>query len=149
MKIVGYQQPTCLCVKMISWLETFHFNVNCIHFHGTVFVHVGSAQLRTENGISFYMCSAVDVAWLTQNIPQSNTRIGGGTGGCMGLGPPLLFLGGPGPPLFCLNVVSLSNTISVGSSDKVNRSLKKTLQNFDSILSILFLTYYLQFGRIS
>ena len=43
--------------------------------------------------------------------------IGGGTGGRMGLGPPLLFLGGPGPPFFFLNIVSLSKTISIGSSD--------------------------------
>jgi len=71
----------------------------------------------------------------------------------MGLGPPLLLLGGPGLPRFCRNIVGLSNTISNGSSDKVNRLLKKTLQNFGSILSILFLTYYLwigsEFGRIS
>jgi len=42
-------------------------------------------------------------------------------------------------PLF-LNIVSLSNTISIGSSDKVNFTMKKTLHNFGSILSILFLT---------
>jgi len=70
------------------------------------------------------------------------THIGGETGGRMGLGPPLLFLGGPAPQLFCLNILSLSNTISIGSSDKVNRLMKKMLQNFGSILSILFLTYY-------
>jgi len=63
----------------------------------------------------------------------------------MGLGSPLLFLGGAGPQLFCLNIVRLSNTISIGSSDKVNRT-KQTLQNFGSILSILFPIYYLQFG---
>jgi len=63
-------------------------------------------------------------------------------GSRMGLGPPLLFLGRPSPPLFCLNIVSLSNTISIGDSDEVNRLMKKTLQNCGSILSILFLTYY-------
>jgi len=57
--------------------------------------------------------------------------IGGATGG----------VHGPRPPLFCLNIVSSSNTITIGSSDKVNRLMKKTLQNFGSILSILFLTY--------
>ena len=67
----------------------------------------------------------------------------------MGLGSPLLFLGGAGPQLFCLNIVRLSNTISIGSSDKVNRLTKQTLQNFGSISSILFPIYYLQFGRIS
>ena len=53
----------------------FRFHVNCIHFLGAVFVHVGSAQLFTENGVSFYMCSAVEVAWLTLNIRHSNTRV--------------------------------------------------------------------------
>jgi len=28
-----------------------------------------------ENGVSFYMCSAVEVAWLAQNIRQSGTRV--------------------------------------------------------------------------
>jgi len=45
------------------------------------------------------------------------------------------------PPHFCLNIVSLSDTISIESSDKVNRSMINTLQKFGSILSILFLTY--------
>ena len=66
--------------------------------------------------------------------------IGGGTGGPHEPRPPTFISGGPGPPLFCLNTVSLSNTISIGSSDKVNRLMKKTLQNFGSILLILFLT---------
>ena len=39
-------------------------------------------------------------------------------------------------------MVSLSNTISIGSSDKVNRWMKTTLQNFGSILSIWFLTLF-------
>jgi len=33
------------------------------------------AQLCTGNGVSFYMCSAVEVAWLAQNIRQSKTRV--------------------------------------------------------------------------
>jgi len=40
--------------------------VNCIHFHGAVLVHVGPAEVCTENGVSIYMCSAVEVAWLAQ-----------------------------------------------------------------------------------
>jgi len=34
MKLVGYQQPTCLCVKMEFAVETtvFRFHVNCFHF---------------------------------------------------------------------------------------------------------------------
>ena len=49
---------------------------------------------------------------------------------------------GLGPSLFCLNIVSLSSTISVGSSDKVNRLMKKMLQNFGSIIfNILFVIW--------
>jgi len=33
--LVGYQQPTCVCIKM----EFFH--VNYIHFRPAVFAHVG------------------------------------------------------------------------------------------------------------
>jgi len=44
-------------------LEPFRFHANCIHLRGTVFVHVRSPyQLRTENGVLFYMYSAVEVA---------------------------------------------------------------------------------------
>jgi len=46
------------------WLEQFRFHVNCIHFRGAVFVHVRLAQLCTGKGVSFYMCNAVEVAWL-------------------------------------------------------------------------------------
>jgi len=65
----------------------------------------------------------------------------------MCLGSPTFISGGSDPRLlnfeFCLNIVSLSNTISIESSDKINRLMKKMLQNFASILSILFLIYYL------
>jgi len=71
-------------------VEPFRFHVNCIHFRGAVFVHVGwgSAQLCTENGVSFYMCSSVEVAWLAQNIRHSNQgRIKGGATGAIVPGP--------------------------------------------------------------
>ena len=60
-----------------KWLEVepFRFHVNCIHFRGAVFVHVGSAQLCSENGVLFYMCSAVKVAWLAQNTWHSSTLV--------------------------------------------------------------------------
>jgi len=48
----------------------------------------------------------------------------------MGLSPPLLFLGRSAPPLFCLCIVSLSNTISIGFSDKINRLMKKNGAEF-------------------
>jgi len=69
------------------------------------------------------------------------------------LAPSTFISGGTCLPLlnfeFCLNIVSLSNTINIGSSVKVIRLMKNMLQNFGSILSILFLLNYLQFGRIS
>jgi len=39
------------------------------------FVHVRPAQLCTKNGVSIYMCSAVEVTWLAQNIQHSSTRV--------------------------------------------------------------------------
>ena len=51
------------------------FHVKCIHFYGAVFALVGLAQLCTDNGVSFYMCSAVEVARLAQNIRHSSTRV--------------------------------------------------------------------------
>ena len=56
-------------------MEPFRFNVNYIRFRGAVFVHVGSAQLCTGNGVSFYMRSAVEVAWLPQHIRHSSARV--------------------------------------------------------------------------
>jgi len=66
-----------MSVSAPGWLEEepFRFHVNCIHFRGAVFVHVGPALLCTENGVSFYMGSAVEVAWLAQNIWHSSTRV--------------------------------------------------------------------------
>jgi len=47
-------------------------------------------------------------------------------GGRMGPDPPLLFLGGPGPPLFssAFFLVGVSNTIAIGSIVEVNRLMK-------------------------
>jgi len=35
----------------------------------------GYQQSTTENGVSFYMCSAVEVAWIAQNIWHSCKRV--------------------------------------------------------------------------
>jgi len=43
------------------------------------FVHVRPAQLCTENGISIYMCSAVDVAWLAHSSDSRMKKVGGAT----------------------------------------------------------------------
>jgi len=32
MKLVGYQQPTCLCVMMEFVVGTIRFHVDCVHF---------------------------------------------------------------------------------------------------------------------
>jgi len=63
--------------------------------------------------------------------------------GRMGLGPPTFISGRAWPPTFKFRILllSLSNTICIGSIVKVNRSMKKMLQNFDSILSILFVVW--------
>ena len=75
-KLVGYHQPILVSVSRWNlWLETFRIHVNCIHLRGAVFVHVGQAQLCTENGVSLYMRSAVEVARLAQNIRRSSTRV--------------------------------------------------------------------------
>jgi len=58
----------------IRW-QMVYFYVNCIHFRGAVFVHVWEAQLCMEIGVSFYMCSAVEVACLAQNIRKSSTCV--------------------------------------------------------------------------
>jgi len=74
-KLIGYQQPTVSIWNRWMEVEPFRFYVNCIHFRGAVFVHVGSAQLCKKNGVSFYMCSAVEVTWLAQNNRHSCTRV--------------------------------------------------------------------------
>ena len=75
-KLVGYIISLLVSVSRWNlWLEINRFHVNCIHFRGAAFVHVGSAQLCTENGISFYICSAVEVAWLARNNRRSSTCV--------------------------------------------------------------------------
>jgi len=73
-KLVGYHQPICLCVKMELVVGTISLSCE-LFFSGAVFVHVRSAQLCTENSVSFHMRSAAEVAWLAQNILHSNTRM--------------------------------------------------------------------------
>ena len=75
MKLVGYQQPTCLCVMMEFVVGTISLSCELCSLSKAAFVHVRPAQLCTENGISIYMCIAVEVAWLAQNFRHSNTRV--------------------------------------------------------------------------
>ena len=74
-KLVGYNQPTCLCVNMEIVVGNISFSCELYSFSWSCFVHVGLAQLCTENGVSLYMCSAVEVAWLAQNIRRSSKRV--------------------------------------------------------------------------
>jgi len=74
-KLVGINSLLVSVSRRNSWFETFRFHVNCIHFCGAFFVRVRPAQLCTQNSVSFYMCSAVEVAWLAQNIRHSSTRV--------------------------------------------------------------------------
>jgi len=62
MKLAGYQQPTCLCVMMDFMVGTISLSCELSSLSKAAFVHVGSALLCAENGISIYMCSAVEVA---------------------------------------------------------------------------------------
>jgi len=75
MKLVGYQQPTCLCVKVEFVVRTISLSCELFSLSKAAFIQVGPAQLCTENGISIYMCSAVEVAWLAQNIRHISTRV--------------------------------------------------------------------------
>ena len=75
MKVVGYQQPTCLCVMIVIVVGTIPLSCELCSLSKAAFVHVRPAQLCTENGISIYMCSAVEVAWLAQNFRHSSRRV--------------------------------------------------------------------------
>jgi len=75
MKLVGYEWPTSLCVKIEFVFGTISFSCEFFSLSKAAFFHVGPAQLCSENGVSIYMCSAVEVAWLAQNIRHSNTRV--------------------------------------------------------------------------
>jgi len=75
MKLVGYQQPTCLCVMTEFVIGTILLSCELCLLSKAAFVHVRPAQLCMENGISIYMCSAVDVAWLAQNFRHCSTRV--------------------------------------------------------------------------
>jgi len=75
MKLVSSQQPTCLCVMMEFVVGTISLSCELYSLSKAVFIHVRPAQLCTENGISIYMCSAVEVAWLAQNFRHSSTHV--------------------------------------------------------------------------
>jgi len=75
MKLVDYQQLTCLCVKMEFVVGTSSLSCELFSLSKAAFIHVGPAQLCTENGVLIYMCSAVEVAWLAQNVRHSSTRV--------------------------------------------------------------------------
>ena len=64
MKLVDYQQSVCLCVMMEFVVGTISLSCELCSLSKAAFVHVRPAQLCTEIGISIYMCSAVEVAWL-------------------------------------------------------------------------------------
>ena len=61
MKLVGYQQPTCLCVMMEFVVGTISLSCELCSLYKAAFFRVRPAQLCTQNGVSIYMCSAVEV----------------------------------------------------------------------------------------
>jgi len=74
-KLVDYQQPTCLCVKMEFVVGTILFSCELCSLSEVAFFHVGPVQLCTENCVSIFMSSAVQVAWLAHNFRHSSTRV--------------------------------------------------------------------------
>jgi len=56
-------------------VETISLSCDMCSLYKVAFVHVRPAQLCSENRISIYMCSAVEVAWLAQNFRHSSTRV--------------------------------------------------------------------------
>jgi len=74
-KLVGYQQPTCLCVKMEFVVGNYFAFMWIVSFSKAAFVHVRPAQLCTEDGVSIYIRSAEEVAWLAQNFQHSSTHV--------------------------------------------------------------------------
>jgi len=75
MKLVGYQQPSCLCVMMEFVVGTISLSCELCSLCKAAFVHVRPAQLCTENGVSIYTCSAMEVAWIAHNFRRSSTRV--------------------------------------------------------------------------
>jgi len=75
MKLVGYQQRTCLCVMMEFVVGAISLSCELCSLSKAAFVHVTPVQLWTENGISIYVCSAVEVAWVAYNFRHSSTRV--------------------------------------------------------------------------
>jgi len=59
MKLVGYQQPTGLCVKMEFVVRTISLSCELFSLSKAAFVHVRQAQLCTENGVSVLFGSQV------------------------------------------------------------------------------------------
>ena len=51
MKLVGYQQPTCLLVKMEFVVGISSLSCELFSLSDAAFFHVRAAQLYTENGV--------------------------------------------------------------------------------------------------
>jgi len=75
MKLVGCQQPTCLCVKVEFVVGTILRSCELFSLSKVAFIHVKPAQLCTENGVSIHTSSAVEIASLAQNFRHSSTRV--------------------------------------------------------------------------
>jgi len=75
MKLVGYQQPTCLWVMMEFVVGDISLLCELCSLFKAAFVHARPSQLCTENGITIHMCSAVEVAWLAQNFRHSSRSV--------------------------------------------------------------------------
>jgi len=56
-------------------VRTISLSCELFSLSKAAFVHVGTVKLCTENGVSICMCSAVEVAWLSQNIRHTSTHV--------------------------------------------------------------------------
>jgi len=73
MRLGGYQHSACLCVMMEFVVGAISLSCELYSLSKASFIHVGSALLCTETGISIYMCIAVEVAWLAQKLRHSSS----------------------------------------------------------------------------
>jgi len=119
-----------LAVKNISSGQQYHLQTRICRWRADGspglrgFVISGPTKVRNCAVPPDHLRSEISFS-RTCNIPNLILIIGGGTGGSHGPRPPNFHFWGAWPPHlnfeFCLDIVSLSNTINVGSSVKVNR----------------------------
>jgi len=126
----------CHCTSIFD-LSTAYFAITHFHLFDNNSPIVGATS-KALNIVERQHCTTHP---MMQYLPMDivcyyDLSIDRGTGGPQLPRPPILFVGGVCPPYIFLNIASLSNTISIGSSDKVNRFIKKNSDFWKCSLSI-------------